>query len=97
MSADALPAVSQASVANDGSQPLTVILAPWAREHLLRPGDAVTVEGRGPAGSQAELLIERTCDTVVAWGWPGSELRLLARDGRVLVDWTGRAAAPGAP
>ena len=66
MSGDAPLIVSRASVANDGRQPLTVILAPWSREHLLRPGDAVVVEGRGPAGSHAELLVERTCDTAHA-------------------------------
>jgi hypothetical protein len=78
----------RALVANDASHPVTVIMAPWATEHVLAPGDAVVVEAEGPPGAHAELLVERTCDTAVVWAWTGADARLLARDGRVLRDWT---------
>ena len=82
----------RAAIANEGGRALTVILAPSSREYRLLPGAAVVVEAEGPAGDRAELLVERTCDTVVAWAWPGADLRLLAPDGRRLMDWE---ASPG--
>ena len=78
----------RALVANDASHPVTLIMAPWAIEHVLTPGDAVVVEAEGPAGAHAELLVERTCDTAVVWAWAGANARLLACDGRILRDWT---------
>jgi hypothetical protein len=77
----------RAFVANDTSHPVTLIMEPWATEHVLTPGDAAVVEAEGPAGAHAELLVERTCDTAVVWAWAGADARLLARDGRVLHDW----------
>ena len=67
-------------VVNDGGRPLTLLLAPQARERLLAPGESVVVEAEGPVGSHAELLVERTCDTVTVWGWPGADLRLRPDD-----------------
>jgi hypothetical protein len=91
-------ATDRATIANDGSHALTLILAPGGSERLLHPGQAVIVEAEGPAGSHAELLVERTCDIVSVWAWPGADVRLLAADGRVLRDWTGPPAPPaGAP
>jgi hypothetical protein len=91
------PVVSRAPIANDGAHAMTVILAPGARERLLAPGETAVVEARGPAGDHAELLVERTCDTVVAWAWPGAEMRLLGADGGALIDWTASSAAPDPP
>jgi hypothetical protein len=78
----------RALVANDAGHPVTLVMAPWAIEHVLAPGDAVVVVAEGPAGAHAELLVERTCDTVVVWAWAGADACLLASDGRVLRDWT---------
>jgi hypothetical protein len=80
-------ATDRAFVANDAGHAVTLVMAPWATEHVLAPGDAVVVEAEGPAGAHAELLVERTCDTAVVWAWAGADARLLACDGRVLHDW----------
>jgi len=84
----------RAHVANDGAHPVTLIIQPWAAERVLAPGAEVVVEANGPAGTHAELLVERTCDTAVVWTWPGATARVLARDGRVLVDWTTPGGGP---
>ena len=85
--------IERALLANDAARPLTVILAPWATEHVLAPDAAAGVEAEGPAGDRAELLVERTCDTAVVSAWAGADARLLTPDGLVLVDWT-RAPVP---
>jgi hypothetical protein len=91
-----LPRVTdRALVANDAGHPVTLIMAPWAIEDVLAPGDAVVVVAEGPAGAHAELLVERTCDTVVVWAWAGADASLLACDGRVLRDWTRPPARGG--
>ena len=88
--------IERALLANDAARPLTVILAPWATEHVLAPDAAVVVVAEGPAGDRAGLLVERTCDTATVWAWAGADARLLAPDGSVLVDWSGSPVPPPA-
>lgn len=66
----------RARITNDGAQPLTVIVAPAGVEHVLAPGDAITVTARGPAGAGAELLVERSCDFALVSAWPGATVHV---------------------
>lgn len=65
-----------ARIINDGAHPLTVIVAPAGGEHVLAPGDAITVTANGPAGPRAELLVERSCDFALVSAWPGATVRV---------------------
>ena len=82
-------ATDRVRIANEGSHPITLVVAPAALEQLLAPGAAAVVEARGPAGPGAGLLVERTCDTAAVWTWAGARARILADDGRVLASEEG--------
>src|SRR5688572_26740617 len=74
---------------NGGHAPLTLCIEPWATEYTMPPGAEWTLEVEGPAYRHARIVVERESERFVAYGWDGSDYRLLDREGNVIDDWTG--------
>src|SRR5262245_100261 len=68
---------------------VTLCIEPWATEYSM-PQDAEWVlEIEGPAYPEAIIMIQREADRIVAFGWDGSDFRILDSDGAVIQDWMG--------
>jgi hypothetical protein len=65
-------------VANEGAEPLVLVLEPWGECHTLPVGDAVEIRARGPEPRALEIGVGPNRVTVYAW--PGSSLAVF-RDG----------------
>lgn len=64
-------------VTNEHDHPITLVVEPWAEEHLLEPNRSLEVVGSGPPG----VFEVSTCkDNVTVYGWSGSTVSVL-RDG----------------
>ncbi|MBW3540276.1 MAG: hypothetical protein KY476_08395 [Planctomycetes bacterium] len=60
--------------------PLMLVLEPWGDEHPLLPDSEIRLEFIGPPGHSP--LIEWSEESVTAYGWAGSTVRLYGEDSR---------------
>ena len=74
---------------NGDQHAITLCVEPWANEYSMPVGTEWTLEIEGPAYPDANIMVERESDRLVAFGWDGSDFRILDGNGKVLEDWLG--------
>ena len=79
---------------NAAAGPVTLVLEPWGDEYPLAGKASVDVVATGPATGFLEVTFGH--DRIVAYGWPGSILRVL-QDGLELDNGSARPAVPPIP
>ena len=59
---------------NSGRTRLKVWLEPWGEVHVLKPGETVQVDARGPIGAfpNDALEVRANEESITLWGWGGS-------------------------
>jgi len=85
---------STTRLTNARSTPITFVLEPWGDEYPLAAGASVDVVAVGPATGSLEVTY--TQDRVVAYGWPGSVLRVF-QNGLELDNGISRPVVPPIP
>lgn len=72
-------------VGNPRTQPLSVVLEPWATEFLVAPGDHIEFRSAGPVPATAGFDVELHEDQVVIWpDWERALIHAHGSDGALI-------------
>ena len=81
--------LQRVQLANRLARPLVLCVEPWASEYKMPPEARWVLEVEGPAYPNGYVRVEHEADRIVAWGWDGSDYRLVGVDGRLVEGWSG--------
>jgi hypothetical protein len=83
-----LPVITQRLSIRAEEKDVILIVEPWAVEFTLPIDSQWLIEMEGPDYPHAVIQIINHPNSLVVWGWDGSDFRIVDQTGKMISDWT---------